>query len=702
MLLRSWLLGCAIFVSAGNVQAQQSGAGQAAPASADQEPVEVTDEPVVATASRYMELLVNAPAAVTVIPQQVIDGAPSQTLTDLLRMVPGVNAVQTSARDVNITTRAQTGTLSDSLLVLLDGRSIYQDFFGFVMWDFLPVDTTEIKQIEVIRGPASAVWGANAMTGVVNVISKTPRELEGTSVSVRFGQLDRTRPGEPFDGGGLLGVNAVHAGVPDDRFSYKVSAGVLTQQPFLRPTGNVPGTETPYPLVANRGTTQHRTDARADYQFTGGDQLILAGGLAATQGFIYTGLGPLDIQRGSMLKYGRVTYARDALKLQFFVNDLDGVAPFLLQQRPDGGPLTMEVANQTYDVEFSNTHELRNRHLLTYGGNLRRNAFDISLARRGNHRNEGGVYVQDRFFLSDRVQWFIGGRVDGFGVLDKAVYSPRTALILKPRTNQSIRLSYTKAFRAPSFINSFFDTSFLGQVSLGPAGTFRFPSTAVGNEALREEQLTAYEIGYIALLRRVTLDAAAYVNHTRNTVLFTQTQVYTGANPPPGWPLAASVVDELNARGTGLPSQFSYRNFDRIADRGVELSVNARVLDELTAFANYSWQDDPKPRGFDISELNLPPTHRVNMGFSYNGPRYFGSLSASLHGAAFWQDVLDARFHGSTEPYTLIDAGIGVRPSDESMTVAIRVTNLLNRVAQQHVFGDLIRRTVTGEVRFFF
>ena len=110
-----------------------------------------------------------------------------------MRAVPGVNVSQTSARDVNVTPRAATGTLSDSLLVLLEGRSIYQDFFGAVLWIFLPIQPEEIKQIEVIRSPASAVWGANAMSGVVNVISKPPREMRGTSIGIRFGQFDRTR-----------------------------------------------------------------------------------------------------------------------------------------------------------------------------------------------------------------------------------------------------------------------------------------------------------------------------------------------------------------------------------------------------------------------------------------------------------------------------------------------------------------------------
>src|SRR5215218_10581334 len=165
-------------------------------------PTDPVDDVIVVTASRREEQLTNAPATMTVITQEIIGNAPILSLTELLRVVPGVNTVQTSARDVNVTVRGATGTLSDSTLVLLDGRSIYQDFFGFVLWDFLPIDTDEIKQIEVIRGPASAVWGANAMTGVVNVISRSPREMTGTTLSIRFGQFDRSPRGAPFDGGG--------------------------------------------------------------------------------------------------------------------------------------------------------------------------------------------------------------------------------------------------------------------------------------------------------------------------------------------------------------------------------------------------------------------------------------------------------------------------------------------------------------------
>src|SRR5262245_27675616 len=137
----------------------------------------IYEEQVVVTASKTEEQLVNAPAAVTVVSSETIQHSPATNIGDLLRAVPGVNVTQVSARDVNLTSRGATSTLSTSQLALVDGRSVYLDFFGMVMWDLVPTNPDEIRQIEVIRGPASAVWGANAMNGVVNVLTKTPREM---------------------------------------------------------------------------------------------------------------------------------------------------------------------------------------------------------------------------------------------------------------------------------------------------------------------------------------------------------------------------------------------------------------------------------------------------------------------------------------------------------------------------------------------
>jgi outer membrane receptor protein involved in Fe transport len=626
---------------------------------------------VVVSASKRCEDLINAPATMTVLTEDVIGATPSPRIADLMRLVPGVNIAQTSARDVNITLRGATGTLEDSTLVLLDGRSVYQDFFGFVMWDFFPVDPGQIKQIEVIRGPASAVWGANALTGVVNVITRTPREMAGTTASVQFGQFDRRRPGEGFEGGGLFSINATHAEAISDRFAYKVSGGLLAQEPLVRPAGTIAGTATQYPGFANKGTRQGRLDARADSTLANGGTLILAGGITATDGILHSGLGPLDVRSGSTFKYGRLAYERAGFKLHTFVNALDGDGTFLLQRGLDGKLLGARFENQVYDFEVSHARLTGTRHLLSYGGNVRHNRFGLTMAPHARYRNEGGAYVQDTIYLSEgRVRWIVGARVDGFGVLDKAVFSPRTALLVKPRPNQTIRVSFNRAFRAPSLFNSYIDIDFLVEASL-PTGTVQVPAAAVGNRDLKEESLTGYEVAYRAQLGPVTAGAAAYVNRTRNMILFTQT----------------------------ASTEFSYRNFNRVTDRGIELSLESRVNDAISTFGNYTWQDAPTTRGFGSLETNVPPRHRVNAGVSYEQGRYFSSVTTSFQSRAFWQDVLDTRYDGWTDAFTVINVGAGVKSSDGAMTVAVRVTNLTNRAIQEHIFGDLIRRTVIGEVR---
>jgi outer membrane receptor protein involved in Fe transport len=661
---------------------------------------QTTDEVVVVTASRYQEQLLNAPATMSVVTEETINNAPIQNVVDLVRVLPGVNAMQASARDMNLATRAAAGTLADSMLVLLDGRSVYQDFFGIVLWDFIPVDSSEIRQIEVIRGPASAVWGANALTGVVNVITKTPCEMQGSSLSIRFGQFDRSGPDGRFEGGGLFSINAMHARATSNRFAYKISAGLLTQEPFLRPAASTTGAS--FPAFANRGTLQPRLDARVDYDFGDGgrrpeDQrkIVLAGGISGTEGIIHTGLGPLGIERGSTLKYGRLLYTRGRLKLQTFVNALDGEATgLLLTDRDTGRASLFTFEYQTYDIEASNEHLMGERHLLSYGGNYRYNNFDLSFAPDGTSRQEGGAYVQDRIFLSPHYRWIVGARLDRFSVVDRLIVSPRTAFLIKPRELHTIRLSFNRAFRAPSIINNFIDTSVVTQLDLGVAGPFSLTSSAVGNRDLREEELTAYEAGYIGMVGPATLGATMYFHRTKNMIQFTQSGHYTSADPPPGWPLPAGLLDSRR-----LPSQFTYRNFDRVLDRGVELSADVRVLPGVSGFVNYTWQADPKPTGFDVSELNGPPTHRFNVGASVTRGRYFGSVSGSYVGAEFWQDV-PPDVVGKTRPYTLVDAGVGVHSTDRKMTVAVRARNLLNRPIQQHYFGDIIRRTLIGEVRF--
>jgi outer membrane receptor protein involved in Fe transport len=677
----------------------------------------VYEEQVVVTASRLEQQLVNAPATVSVVTADVIASTPSTNYAELLRSVPGVNLTQTSARDYNITMRGAASTLATSTLALLDGRSLYLDFFGFVAWDLLPVNPNELRQIEVIRGPASAVWGANAMNGVVNFISKSPRELNGNSATVTFGQFNRDpEGGEQLDSGSLFGINATHARAINERWAYKISAGGYTADAFARPVGPIPNnTGTQYPNFSNQGTTQPKFDTRVDYDAPNGTyKLVLAGGYAGTDGIFHTGIGPFDAT-GVGVGYGTMRYSRGALKFNVFANIVNGDASGLLAIGTNGQPIPFKFDTQSYDVEIGNINTLGTRNVLSYGGNVRFNTFDLSIAPRGDSRQELGAYVQDELFLNDHLRLNLGARIDKFGSIEDPVFSPRAALIIKPNAANAIRVSYNKAFRAPSLVNNYLETTIINQLNLGlinPAlggVTYNFPVRAIGNESLTEESTQSFEVAYTGIINnRATVSAAVYFTTNEDEIFFTQTARYRAAAPPPGWPLPPVVLEVLPPPCTsatcttgGLPSEFSYRNLGTVKNKGFELGVDGAVNRALNVFANYSWQAEPEP-DFALSEINLPPTHRFNAGLNFTQGRFLGNLSASYVDDAFWQDVLDARFAGPTEAYTQINGAFGVRFAGDRITTTLKVINLTDEDIQSHVFGDFLKRQVIGELRFQF
>ncbi len=667
------------------------------------------EETVVVSGSRSEQKLADSPATMTVIGAQEIEKATSQNFAELLRSVPGLNITQVSARDINVTSRAATGTLATGQLALLDGRSLYQDFFGFVMWDFLPVNLNEIKQVEVIRGPASAVWGANAVYGVINVITKSPREMQGTSATIGLGTFERSAG---TDAGSLWYISGTHAQAINDRWAFKLSAGNYSQDPLSRPTGKIPGspTGTNYPDFTNAGTDQPKFDGRLDYDYEDGRKLSFSGGLAGTEGIMHSGIGPFDITSGSVMSYGRVNFQRQAFHAAAFVQSLNGDATNLIARNPAGAFIPFAFKTKTMDVEMSNVTTLARRHAVSYGGNLRYNTFDLSIAPLSENRTEFGVYAQDEIFLSDHFRWTVGARVDRFDYLDSFVLSPRTALLIKPQPNQTFRLSYNRAYRAPSVINNFLDVTLTEPINLGlfspllAGRTYLLPIRPVGNPDLKETSLDAYEVGYTGVVAgRTVLSAAFYVNKAKNDILFTEVpnSRWTHLKPPPGWPISPLAIFAAT-NGAGFPANFTYLNFGKTTQKGLELGVDTSMK-YANLFANYSYQATPEPDGFAISELNLPAKNRFNIGTGLNHQRFLANVSISYSGSAFWQDVLDDRYHGTTDAYTLVNAGFGVKwGRNDLLTTTIKATNLANQDVQQHVFGDVIKRQVVGELRFQF
>jgi outer membrane receptor protein involved in Fe transport len=757
-----------------------------------EETVRRAEEVTVESASKTETTIVNAPATMSVVTSEQLATNPAQNYADLLRSVPGMNVIQTSARDMNLTTRQGTSTLNNSQLVLVDGRSVYLDFFGLVLWDFVPNPASnDIKQIEVVRGPASVVWGANAMTGVINVITKPPRENQGFGLTLGAGFFNRDGGSRAADGNGYqYNGGFSYASALNETWAYKLTAGYLNSDPYSRPVGSVPldcnplgvspcrdangkalpgGFPTggaPYPQESsgrgnfvNNGTSQPKLDLRLDQELAGSGRITYQGGYAGTDGIIHTGIGPFDIQSGSYMTYGKVQYTKNALRIGAFANIVKADAPNLLQTDPGTlKPVVLNFHTQTYDLEVGNSNVLGGKHILTYGGNYRRNDFTITLAPGAQDRNELGVYLQEEFFV-DKFRLAVGGRADKFGNLDHWVASPRLSVMFKPTPEQSIRASYNRAFRSPSVINNYLNQNISSPtpIDLRPLGVaippirplvpqepFLLTVNTFGNSDLKEEHVDAFELAYTGTIaRKTTIGLAVYQNDTDNNINFTY--LTPNSEFPQGLPGLAFYSPSDPAQGIGavsgqpltdpltgrpglspilmgvlaqlpapigpilLPSKVAtYLNLGPIRNRGFEASIEHRVNNAWSLFGNYSWQDTPKVLDaaasqirYPISEVSLPAKNRFNAGVSYNGPRVLGNLNLNYSDKAFWNDVLNEVYWGYTKSYTMLNATLGVKLAEGKVSLSLRGTNLLNQAILQHIYGDLMKRSVVAELRFF-
>jgi iron complex outermembrane receptor protein len=675
-------------------------------------------ENVVVSASKMEQQLVDAPATMTVIGPKQLEVAPSSNFAEILRAVPGLNITQLSARDVNVNSRSATSSLATAQLTVVDGRSVYQDFFGFTMWEFVPSNLDEIKQIEAIRGPASAVWGANAMNGVINVITKSPREMLGTTVTFGAGSMNREVNDDSASAGSMWYVRGTFAQAVNERWSYKVSAGGSTMDAFARPTGLIPnGGTTSYPNYVNEGSTQPKLDVRVDYDFADpGRKLTFAGGIAGTDGMMHTGIGPFRIHSGATMSYWKAGYMKNAFKLQAFMNTLHGEATNVVSVDPLGQPIGLDFDTTTTDIEIGDSRILGGKHVLTYGGNLRFNFFNLTIAPPEDSRTEGGAYVQDEFMIAEWMRVVAGARVDKFTSIDDAVFSPRVAVVLKPAAEQSIRTSYNRAFRAPSMINNQLSTVVATPIPLGlinaayGSAIYLLPTTATGNPNLTEESIDAFEVAYTASLRgRATVSAAVFYTKYKDGIYFTTTETWTTA--PPGFPGLGPFTPNqvwgafLAQSGLQFPKTYTYRNLGEVKNKGIELGLDGVISSNATAYVTYAYQAEPVPSFPGLSdtqalaEINLPSKHLFSIGMTGNYKRAYGTISVSHATEAFWQDVLDARYSGYTEPYTSVNFTIGTKWNDGRYGVALKATNIANQTIQQHIFGDIIKRMVVLEFK---
>ena len=605
---------------------------------------------IVVTASKHGQKITEAPAAVTVISSEDIQASGAVNIADLFRRVPGLDFMQVSARDFNLNTRGFNNTLSRRLLVLVDGRSVYLDLMGFVPWDLIQIPIDDIERIEVVRGPGSALYGANATSGVVNIITKSPKAISGGAIRVGYGEFNTTDV-------------AFVAGQGFDKFGYKVSLGYYSTDAFTNPNriGN-----SEFQQEDQEATAQPKGTFRMQYDIDDDSRWVMDAGYAETKGILYTGIGPLEVQEGSNTPFFRTTYAKGNFYVQGFWNGLDGETIQLFT-----GTKNFFKTN-TYDIEAQYNFQAGDSNFFVVGGNYRFSDLESDLTSKDESENLYGVYAQDEIKLSDKWTATLAARVDNDELIG-TVFAPKAAILFAPNPNHSFRFSASTAYNSSSFIESYLDTEII------PEGT-SIVVDVFGNPDLDPERIVSYELGYRAFpVPEVLLDINFYYSELDDFVQFVPVEYFPG---------------------TTIPSKQSYINAGTAEQTGVELSVEWYPTDHLSIFASYSYTDTEQDQ--DVTDVTAD--NKASLTIQYIREKGFnGSLSATYSDELTFQEQFPFYPSATIDSYVIVNGSAKwLFLDDGALSIGLRGTNLTDKKHQQFVAGDIIERKVIGEIGFRF
>lgn len=649
-------------------------------AGSDDDEGAVPYEERVVTASRRAQSSLEAPNATTVITAEDIRLSGATSLPELLRRVPGAEVMMLGPGSANLSLRGFNERVANKVLVLVDGRTEYQDFLGMTLWSSIPVELADIERIEVIRGPGSALYGANAMLGVVNIITRAP----GTGPKARFQAYggNANAAGGSFvshGASGALRYRASAAYSQVDKWSRDFEQG--------RPDMAVTDPEPDLGLRSARG------NLATTYQFDSGAELGLSGGVNR----YYTEVYPLGVLRNYYLDglsaFAKADAGLGPLKVKAFWNHLSadaGPQYEALGQRSLATHITSNLFNG--EVLFSKSFSLLGQHQVNVGaeGRLKRVAWDYL----GPLRQEfhAAAFVQDEWRLAQPFRVVASYRVDRHPLLDGGkpglAHSPRVSVLFTPFEGHAFRASAASAFREPTFLESYMG------VTIPIAGVNGASAISEGNRALKPERMVALELGYRGEAPTLGMDwdVALYQNTVRDLIHLSAVQ-----------PLGAGDSWDA-ATGTYLLGRSVFQNESAVyTARGVEAGVTLAPVDGLGIKASAAYQRVTAEGEQGLcGPCSQAPQLKLYGGITYRTREAleFG-VDAAYTSATTWVEREPAaddptRIEPLANPlgaYTIINARVGYTPVKDKVSVALVGSNL-GPAHSEHPFGNRIERRV--------
>ena len=513
----------------------------------------------ITSVSKRPELLSNAAASVYVITREDIRRSGANSIPEILRLAPNLQVARVDASQYAITARGFNNTLANKLLVLIDGRSVYTPLYSGVFWDVQSVPPENIERIEVISGPGGTLWGANAVNGVINIITRDSHDTLGTMVSMGAGNVRR-------------GASARYGGQLNENATYRIDASGFTRDHTMNAAG----------ADAQDRWGQGQMGFRMDWGRSA-DTLMLEG--RAYNGSIdQIGNEDKSVSGAHVLaRWARNLGNASGIELQAYYDKTKRTYPGVFNE-------TLDV----YNVDLQHRFRWGVNHDIVWGGGYRLARDDVTNSATTaflpgrKDLTLGNVFFQDSISLSKNWQLTLGSKFEHNNYTGMEV-EPNVRLAWKLSDNALLWSAVSRSVRTPSRIDTDFYLKNGNTVVLA------------GGPDFRSEKINSFELGYRA-------QPASDLSFSISTFYNVYNELRS-LEPAPGTTFPYIIANNMEGNGYGAEMWGNYRvnSWWRLSAGYNYLKQRLRLKPGSSNLASTRTEGNDPPYQFALrSSMNLP------------------------------------------------------------------------------------------------
>jgi len=608
----------------------------------------------IVSVSKYEKSADETPAAVYVINRNDILRKGAITTAELLRGVPGLHVARIDANKWAVSIRGMNDRFANKLLVLVNGRSVYTPIFAGVYWNLQDMPLEIIERIEVVRGPGATLWGANAVNGVINIITRNSSEISGSEVS-------------SFVSSEGSSVSSIIAKQIDDKTSYNIFAKGLRVDNF----------ESDSSSIANDSWKKLNLGFRLDYDDNKDQKWLTEGSLTkgkANSTSFRTQLFPvalstkfkdlIDYKTGHVLvRFDKMLDTQSKLKFQSYFDFFDRTSS------------SARYVVRTFDFDFQHQFNYLDKHNIVWGGGYRlvdddlEPSFTISFNRKSVNSELYSLFIQDEYQVSENTDMTLGSKFE-YNDFSGFEYQPSLRVSHLLDNGHHIWAGITRAVRVQSRSNHDLRINVTAFPASPPTSPLPTLVSILPNPDLVSETIISTEAGYRGMLNSdLSLDISIFNNQYDH--LNSQRQGFSVENSPiPHFLLSSTIDNQIEAETYGLEAQVNWS-----VNKNLQLRSNYSYLKVKADYKNTLNADPRLIVDFENNnpqqQANFQVNWKINSSLDINSDIYYVSESQS-------RDI---------NSYTRVDFNFQWRPST-NYYFSMGVTNLLDSHHQEFTAQD--------------